>query len=380
MARRRGALRACGADMAAHCINDVITCGADPLILLDYVAANQLDLEQVAELVEGAAEVCRAAGVALIGGETAELPGVYREGELDFAATCVGIVDRDRRDRRLGRARGRRRRRPALGRRPCERVHARPAACSRSRTTTGRTCSRRRGSTSTTSAGCAGRRTRSRTSRAAASRATSAASSRTASGRELDWDAWERPPVFALARPATSRRRSCGASSTSASATARSCRSPGDDLVIGRIVDGVIGVLVSGEGSNLQALLDAGLPVAAVASNRPGVPGARARRDGPECAAAVFELDEFADREQRDAAMANWLAGAGSRARCLRRLHAPADARRSSTASRSGSSTCTRRCCRSSPARARSTRRSRPGWRRPASPCTSSTRGSTPAP
>ena len=81
--------------MAAHCINDVITTGADPLILLDYVAANRLDLEQVAQLVEGAAEVCRAAGVALIGGETAELPGVYREDELDFAATCVGIVDRD---------------------------------------------------------------------------------------------------------------------------------------------------------------------------------------------------------------------------------------------------------------------------------------------
>ena len=49
----------------------------------------------MAELVEGAAEVCRAAGVALVGGETAELPGIYREGELDFAGTCVGVVDRD---------------------------------------------------------------------------------------------------------------------------------------------------------------------------------------------------------------------------------------------------------------------------------------------
>jgi len=96
VARKRGALRACGADMAAHCINDVLTTGADPLILLDYVAANHVELEQVAELVEGAAEVCRAAGVALVGGETAELPGVYREEELDFAATCVGIVERDR--------------------------------------------------------------------------------------------------------------------------------------------------------------------------------------------------------------------------------------------------------------------------------------------
>jgi phosphoribosylformylglycinamidine cyclo-ligase len=96
LARRRGALRACGADLAAHCINDVATTGADPLIFLDYVAANRIEPEQVAELVEGAADVCRQAGVALVGGETAELPGIYRDGELDFAGTCVGIVERDR--------------------------------------------------------------------------------------------------------------------------------------------------------------------------------------------------------------------------------------------------------------------------------------------
>jgi phosphoribosylformylglycinamidine cyclo-ligase len=95
LARQRGQLRACGADLAAHCINDVITTGADPLFLLDYVAAAEVDLDQVAELADGAAEVCRAAGVALIGGETAELPGIYREHELDFAGTCVGIVARD---------------------------------------------------------------------------------------------------------------------------------------------------------------------------------------------------------------------------------------------------------------------------------------------
>ena len=95
LARDQGALRACGADLAAHCINDIVTTGAEPLILLDYVAANRIDPEQVAELVEGAAEVCRAAGVALVGGETAELPGTYREGELDFAGTCVGIVAAD---------------------------------------------------------------------------------------------------------------------------------------------------------------------------------------------------------------------------------------------------------------------------------------------
>jgi phosphoribosylformylglycinamidine cyclo-ligase len=95
LARQRGALRLCGADLAAHCVNDVIACGADPLFFLDYVAANRIDLEQVAELVEGAAEVCREAGVALVGGETAELPGIYREAELDFAGTCVGMVAGD---------------------------------------------------------------------------------------------------------------------------------------------------------------------------------------------------------------------------------------------------------------------------------------------
>ncbi len=94
LARARGRLRDCGADLAAHCINDVATCGADPIMLLDYVAANEIDLDEVAELVEGAAEVCREAGVALVGGETAELPGIYASGELDFAGTCVGIVAR----------------------------------------------------------------------------------------------------------------------------------------------------------------------------------------------------------------------------------------------------------------------------------------------
>jgi phosphoribosylformylglycinamidine cyclo-ligase len=96
LSRRAGRLHDAGRDLAAHCIDDVLTTGAEPLFLLDYVAAHRLDLEQVAELVEGAAEVCREAGCALIGGETAELPGVYRDEELDFAGTCVGIVDRNR--------------------------------------------------------------------------------------------------------------------------------------------------------------------------------------------------------------------------------------------------------------------------------------------
>jgi phosphoribosylformylglycinamidine cyclo-ligase len=93
--REAGRLRDGGRDLAAHCINDVLTTGAKPLFLLDYVAANAIDLDEVAELVEGAAEVCREARCALLGGETAELPGIYREEELDFAGTCVGIVDRE---------------------------------------------------------------------------------------------------------------------------------------------------------------------------------------------------------------------------------------------------------------------------------------------
>ena len=92
--RRAGTLRWGGMDLAAHCIDDVLCSGAEPLFLLDYVAAAHVELDQVAELVEGAAEVCRAAGCALIGGETAELPGVYRDEELDFAGTCVGVVAR----------------------------------------------------------------------------------------------------------------------------------------------------------------------------------------------------------------------------------------------------------------------------------------------
>ena len=93
--REAGRLRDGGRDLAAHCINDVLTTGAKPLFLLDYVAANAIDLDEVAELVEGAADVCREARCALLGGETAELPGIYREEELDFAGTCVGMVDRE---------------------------------------------------------------------------------------------------------------------------------------------------------------------------------------------------------------------------------------------------------------------------------------------
>src|SRR3977135_4597552 len=91
LARRAGRLRWAGMDLAAHCINDVLCTGAMPLFLLDYVAANRIDEAQVAELVEGAAEVCRAAGCMLIGGETAELPGLYQNDEVDLAGRGVGL-------------------------------------------------------------------------------------------------------------------------------------------------------------------------------------------------------------------------------------------------------------------------------------------------
>ena len=155
LARRAGRLRWTGADLAAHCINDVLTTGAEPLFFLDYVAANTIDLDQVAELVEGAAEVCRAAGCALLGGETAELPGIYRDEELDFAGTCVGIVDRERLIDGSRCRGGRRRARLPVRRastRTASRSYARSSATAR---TTPTSSCRRRGSTSTTCGRCA---------------------------------------------------------------------------------------------------------------------------------------------------------------------------------------------------------------------------------
>lgn len=95
LARRAGRLQDAGACLAAHSINDVLTTGARPLFFLDYVAAATIDVAAVAELVEGAARTCRAAGCAILGGETAEMPDVYHADEMDFAATCVGLVERD---------------------------------------------------------------------------------------------------------------------------------------------------------------------------------------------------------------------------------------------------------------------------------------------
>jgi phosphoribosylformylglycinamidine cyclo-ligase len=95
VAREMGRYDSLGTDIVNHCANDVLATGARPLFFLDYVGSGRLDPDVVAGIVRGAAEACGRLGVALIGGETAEMPGLYGQGDFEIVGVCVGACERD---------------------------------------------------------------------------------------------------------------------------------------------------------------------------------------------------------------------------------------------------------------------------------------------
>lgn len=92
---KTGRLRGLGVDLVAMNVNDLITCGAEPLFFLDYLAVHTLNPGALVKIIEGVADGCQEAGCALLGGETAEMPDLYRRGDVDLAGFCAGVVEED---------------------------------------------------------------------------------------------------------------------------------------------------------------------------------------------------------------------------------------------------------------------------------------------